>query len=156
MARFSDEKNQLIQILMETPMVNLACKKVGIGRATYYRWIKDNPRFKKEVNRALEYGRSYWNEIAESGLLKNIKNGDMSAIKYFLSNNDKRYTPKRSIYVPALDIKDVERYEFAKRAQPIDKDHMTKIMKAFKNLGLIKADERDYNPYRKNKRNKKR
>ena len=156
MARYSDEKSQLIQILTETPTITYACKKVGISRATYYRWIKDNPGFKKKVNRALDYGRKYWCEIAESALMKAIKDGNIHAVKYFLSNNDKRYIPKRSTYVPALDIKDIERYEFAKRAQPIDRDHMVKIMKAFKNLGIIKGDAEEYNSHRKNKRVKKR
>lgn len=155
MTRFSDEKSQLIQILMDTPLVSLACKKVGISRATYYRWIKDNAGFKKKVNRALEYGRSYWGEVAESALLKNIKNGDMTAVKYYLSNNDKRYTPKRSIYVTPLDLKDIERYEYAKRIQPIPEDRIKAIFKASKNLGVLKPGTGEYNPNRKNKGKKK-
>jgi len=96
MARRSYDKSKLIQILETTPLVNYACKKVGVGRTTFYRWMKDNLDFRREVERALEAGRSQWNEVAESSLMKNVKDAKMDAIKFFLVNNDPRYRPKHA------------------------------------------------------------
>lgn len=109
MARHSDDKSKLIRILEETPLVNYACKKVGIGRTTFYRWMHSNPDFRREVERALESGRAQWNEVAESSLMKNVKNGMMDAVKFYLVNNDERYTPKRAAPPPGGEIKDLSR-----------------------------------------------
>ena len=42
--RQSKNKEQLLEILKKTPIVQIACEKAGVGRATYYRWRKDDPR----------------------------------------------------------------------------------------------------------------
>ncbi len=33
-------KKAIIEKLKQSPIIQIACKKVGIGRATYYRWRK--------------------------------------------------------------------------------------------------------------------
>jgi len=35
--RQSKNKEQLLEILKKTPIVQIACEKAGVGRATYYR-----------------------------------------------------------------------------------------------------------------------
>ena len=109
MARHSDDKSKLIRILEETPLVNYACKKVGIGRTTFYRWVHSNPDFRREVERAIESGRSQWIEVAESALMKNVKNGTMDAVKFFLVNNAEQYAPKRPSPPPDSETKDPSR-----------------------------------------------
>jgi len=99
MAKHGSDRTKIVQILSESPLVGGACKKVGIARSTFYRWMKDNPDFRNAVDRALESGRSHLCEFAESSLLKKIKEGDIGATKFFLSNNDPRYIPKRSVYM---------------------------------------------------------
>ena len=97
--RNRDIRNKILEILSETPLVNYACKKVGISRMTFYRWKKDNLDFRKEAERLLLLGRENVGEMAEAALIKNIKDGKMDAIRFFLQNNDSRYMTKRSIYV---------------------------------------------------------
>jgi transcriptional regulator of acetoin/glycerol metabolism len=40
--RQKHEKNALIEALKEMPIVQIACKKAGVGRATYYRWLQED------------------------------------------------------------------------------------------------------------------
>lgn len=99
MARSSDEKKKLIETLAEAPFISHACKKLGIPRATFYRWRAEDENFGEGVRGALEMGRARGCDMAEAALLKLIQDGNIVAIKFFLQNNDPRYTPKRAIYV---------------------------------------------------------
>ena len=60
-------------------IVTTACKSVGIGRTTFYGWLKDDEEFKKQVedinNIALDY--------AESQLHKQIGDGNSSATIFY-------------------------------------------------------------------------
>jgi len=132
MARSKAEKSAFIKTLEETPLASYACKKVGIGRTTFYRWMRTNYGFKRDVERALKRGRSQWNEIAESALMKNVKNGKMDAIKFYLTHNEKRYAPKRSVFIEdPMTEKDKERYEWAVRNKPLTKEQAEKIAGAW-------------------------
>lgn len=138
MARLNDEKSKLIQILEEAPFISYACKKVGLGRATFYRWIQGDFSFRRDVERAMRKGRLQCNEVAELGLMKNIKNGTMDAIKFYLTHNDKRYTPKRSIFVSdPMSEKERERYEWTIRNHPIDPQRKEQIRRAWNNWRKI-------------------
>ncbi len=85
---------KMIEYLERTPIVESACSKIGINRATYYRWMEEFPEFKTEVDKALTTGRSVVDDVAESHLVSGIKNGNMAAVKFWLSNNNERYKRK--------------------------------------------------------------
>lgn len=110
MAKNNREKLKFLEILEKTPLINYACKKSGIGRTSVYRWMKEDELFKAQVNDAIANGRSAWIDIAESALLKNVNEGKMDAIKFFLRHNDKRYVPVRSIYLEPLGKEERARY----------------------------------------------
>ncbi len=93
MTRSNYDKQKLIEFLRETPNMRLACRKIGLGRATFNRWRKDNYEFRVEVNKALSIGRESLGDLAESVVIKKIHEGDMGAAKYYLSNNHDRYKP---------------------------------------------------------------
>jgi len=67
-------------------VVTSACKKVGIGRTTFYGWLADDEEFAKQVkdieNVALDF--------AESQLHKQIKDGNPSSTIFYLKTKGKR------------------------------------------------------------------
>ena len=85
--RQSKQKELLLEQVQKSPIVQIACEKVGIGRATYYRWRKDDPEFMKESNKALLEGQSLINDMAESQLLSAIRDKNMTAIIFWLKNH---------------------------------------------------------------------
>ncbi len=89
--RQTKEKELLIEQFRKTPIVQIACEKLGIGRATYYRWRKDDPEFTKESNNALLEGQSLINDMAESQLLSAIRDKNMTAIIFWLKNHHRDY-----------------------------------------------------------------
>jgi len=92
--RQSNQKVELLEKLKETPIIEVACRKVGIARATFYRWKLNDEKFAKEADLALEAGSALVNDMAESQLLSAIKDQNMSAIIFWLRNRHPAYTNK--------------------------------------------------------------
>jgi hypothetical protein len=91
------QKENIIGELRKTPIIKTACEKAGIGRATFYRWLEEDEKFKRDIESALRDGRLLTNDTAESKLLEAIEAGNMTALIYWLKNNDERYREKRQI-----------------------------------------------------------
>lgn len=97
-------KKEIIEYLEKFPITQAACKNVGISRATYYRWIKDDPDFKERVDEAMEIGRKEVNALAESQLIKGIQAGDKWCIRFWLENNyGQRYAKNKKPIAPESD-----------------------------------------------------
>lgn len=88
------QKEELLAKLKETPVVEVACRKLGIARATYYRWKLSDDRFAKEAELALETGSALVNDMAESQLLTAIKDQNMTAIIFWLKHHHPTYATK--------------------------------------------------------------
>lgn len=76
------------------PVIEVACQKVGVGRSTYYRWLKEDKEFRASVEDALGYGRDRMNDMAESVVIKKVSEGDLGASKYYLGHNHPNYHAK--------------------------------------------------------------
>lgn len=85
------DKTLIIDQLKKTPIVQIACEKLGIGRATFYRWKSDDNDFSKLVDEALDEGRWLINDLAESQLVSAVKDRNMQAIMYWLKHHHKDY-----------------------------------------------------------------
>ncbi len=88
------EKDELIKQFEKIPIIQTACAKVGIGRATYYRWRKDDEKFAEMADEALREGVQLMNDLAESQLLSAIRDKNMTAIIYWLKNRHRAYSAK--------------------------------------------------------------
>lgn len=100
----TNQKAELIKQLKKTPIVEVACKKLGISRATYYRWKKDDPKFAEEAEFALDEGSQLVNDMAESQLINAIKEGNMTGIIFWLKNHHKQYSPKLEVTTKNGDV----------------------------------------------------
>lgn len=66
--------------------VKESCKAFGIARKTFYEWKKKSTKFKEQV-KEIEEGLI---DFAESELLKQISNGNIRAITFFLKTKGKK------------------------------------------------------------------
>ena len=87
-------KNSIIERLKQTPIVQIACKKIGISRATYYRWRKQDKEFAKAADLAILAGTLLVNDMAESQLLAAIRDQKLGAIVFWLKYHHKSYATK--------------------------------------------------------------
>ena len=90
-SRQNKEKQVLLEILKKTPIVQIACERSSIGRATFYRWKKDDKKFAEEVAIALDEGKNLINDMAESQLLSAIRDKNLQAIIFWLRNHHYSY-----------------------------------------------------------------
>ena len=103
----SATKKKLLVELEKNGNVSVACMKVGINRATFYRWREDSKEFMKKSNKVLRYGRENNCDIGEHSLMLKVKAQDLGAIKYLLSHNSPRYKNKQSSNVVIVHKKDL-------------------------------------------------
>ena len=92
-----ENKNMLLEQLRKTPIVQIACEKAGVGRATYYRWKKEDLGFAEASDQALLDGSLLVNDIAESQLMSAIKEKNMTAIIFWLKHHHPAYLTKVEI-----------------------------------------------------------
>jgi len=99
-----DRKLELITQLKKTPIVEVSCKKLSIGRATYYRWKKEDPQFADEAELAIMEGAQLVNDMAESQLINSIKEGNLTGIIFWLKNHHRNYSPKLEVTTKSGDL----------------------------------------------------
>ena len=91
MKKSDKAKEALLEQLRKTPILQIACEKVGISRVTLYRWRSENKEFSKAVDDAMLEGRLLVNDLAESQLIGAIKDRNISAIVTWLRHNHATY-----------------------------------------------------------------
>ena len=97
------QKEALCEQLKKTPIVQLACEKLGLGRATFYRWRKEDEEFARNADESLCEGVKLMNDMAESQLLSAIKNQNMTAIIFWLKNRHRSYAQRVEVIAKLED-----------------------------------------------------
>lgn len=116
MKKKNKQQRQILGELENNPLIERACKKVGVARSTFYRWCGSDFKFKDKAEAAIESGRGKMNDFAESKLLEAISLGNMQAVRYWLDNNSKRYAPVSAAELKRLRMVENIVYELLDRA----------------------------------------
>lgn len=107
-------RDKFIKELQNTPIVQVACDKLGISRQTYYRWLKEDASFASVADYALSQGTERVNDIAVSNVLRGIQNQSESYTKYWLNCRHPEFRrPLERIYkIPIFaDADKVKKFE---------------------------------------------
>ena len=87
MNKTEQHKKAIIDALEKSlGVVTTACKNVGIGRTTFYEWMKDDQEFEREVNEIQNIALDF----AESQLHKQIGDGSTAATIFYLKTKGKK------------------------------------------------------------------
>jgi hypothetical protein len=90
-------KEAFLEQLRKTPILQIACEKMGVHRMSIYRWRQEDPEFGKAVDDAMLEGRLLVNDLAESQLIGAIKDRNMTAIIAWLKHNHPSYKTRVEI-----------------------------------------------------------
>lgn len=96
--RTSVDKKAVLEQLAKLPIVQIACQKAGISRATYYRWRIGDKSFAKDADEAIDEGVQMINDLSESQLISAIKNSNFSAVRFWLQNRHRAYANKVEVF----------------------------------------------------------
>ena len=124
-------KKMLLKKLREVPIIQAACKKIDIGRATYYRWRKEDQQFAEKADKALHEGVKTINDIAEYSIISAIGNKDMSASKFWLKHRHEAYKTR------------VEVTEKSNESRELTSEQEEAVRKALLLAGLIQKNGRN-------------
>ncbi len=97
MKKTEQTKQALLEQIRKTPIVQIACEKLGISRWTFYRWKKEDTDFAKKVDEAIFDGRLLVNDLAESQLIGAVKDRNFAAIMYWLKHHHPSYRTRVEI-----------------------------------------------------------
>jgi len=92
--RKEDDKRAVLEQLSKLPIIQVACQKAGVSRATYYRWRNEDKKFVVDADEAIAEGVLMINDLSESQLITAIRNNNFSAVRFWLMNRHKAYTAK--------------------------------------------------------------
>lgn len=92
-------KHELVKHLRDIPIASYACKRIGVPKATYYKWRKIDRVFCEASDEAIIAGRLSLNDVAKSQLVKLIKEGDFRSISFWLKNNDPDFGSKLTLKI---------------------------------------------------------
>ena len=89
--RQEKQKQEVLDLLRKTPIVQIVCERTGVSRATFYRWKEKDKVFAKQADESLTQGSNLINDLAESHLISRIKEQDLTAIIFWLKNHHSQY-----------------------------------------------------------------
>ncbi len=95
-ARVKKDKEKFLEVLEKNPVVQIACERSGISKATFYRW-KEDKEFAAKVEASLTEGNSLITDIAIAQLISAIKDKNLGAIKFWLENHHADYAEKLQV-----------------------------------------------------------
>ena len=94
----SDKTKQLIlDHLRKTPIIEVACQKIGVSRMSFYRWKEADSKFAVQIEEALAEGRLLVNDLAETQLIAAVRDRNMTAIIAWLKHHHPSYKTKVEI-----------------------------------------------------------
>ena len=120
------EKNLLLENLRQIPILELACKKSGVARASFYRLKKEDKGFAKLVDEAISVGEDLITDLSQSQLLSLIQDKNFQAIQLWLKHHHKKYADKVEIS-GSIDVKDT----------PLTDDQKQLVEKSVRQAGLL-------------------
>lgn len=84
-------KKLFLENLKRVPIIQVACEKSGVSRATVYRWRDKDAKFKKSLEEAISEGEALVNDMSESQLITLIKERNFPAIRFWLNHRHVKF-----------------------------------------------------------------
>ncbi len=93
----NDTKKLFLENLKKIPIIQVACEKAGVSRATVYRWREKDKKFRKILDEALSQGEALINDMGESQLISLMKEKNFSAIRFWLNHRHDKFKERVEI-----------------------------------------------------------
>lgn len=84
-------KKLFLENLKKVPIIQVACEKAGVSRATVYRWRDKDKKFRKALVEALSEGEALVNDMSESQLISLIKEKSFPAVRFWLNHRHEKF-----------------------------------------------------------------
>lgn len=121
-------KNLLVEQLKKTPIIQVACEKTGVARASFYRWKQQDKQFAEAADAAIAEGEMLITDLSELQLINLIRDKNFPAINLWLKAHHKKYGNKVEV-TGNLNVKD----------EPLTPEQEELVKKALGLAGLLET-----------------
>lgn len=87
----SEIRKRFLEHLRKIPIIQVACEKAGVSRATIYRWRDKEKKFRKDLEEALAEGEALVNDMSESQLITLIREKSFHAVSFWLRHRHQKF-----------------------------------------------------------------
>jgi hypothetical protein len=91
------EQKVLLEQLRKIPIIQVACERASLGRSSFYRWCREDDKFKKDAEEAMREGEEMINDLSESQLINMVKDKNFHAIQLWLRQHHPKYGNKLEV-----------------------------------------------------------
>lgn len=88
------EKDKILEQLKKMPIIQIACERSAVSRATYYRWRMEDKEFAKAADKAMAEGEAFITDMSESQLISLIRDRNFQALQLWLRHHHPKYSNK--------------------------------------------------------------
>lgn len=90
-------KNVFLENLKKIPIIQAACERSTVSRASIYRWKNEDKEFAKALDEAMNEGEALINDLSEGQLITLIKDKNFSAIRFWLNHRHVKFRERIDI-----------------------------------------------------------
>lgn len=91
------DKKMFLENLKKIPIIQAACERSNVSRASVYRWKNEDKDFAKALDKALSEGESLINDLSEGQLISLIKEKNFSAIRFWLNHRHNKFRDRMEL-----------------------------------------------------------
>ncbi len=106
-------KQIFLDHLRKIPIIQIACEKAGVARATVYRWRKESSKFRHAMEEALIEGEALINDMGESQLISLIRDRNYPAISFWLRHRHQKFRDRIEVTTVPDQNKELSREQKA-------------------------------------------
>jgi hypothetical protein len=143
--RMTEMKQAMLNVLKEMPIIEVAVKRIGISRDTFYRWKLEDKEFEKQSQEAMTQGIDFINDMSESQIISLIKEKKMPSIRYWLKHNHPKYRERLEItatFKPYEEMNDEQQADFNKAMELASMPEIDiKVDEGFETISSKKENE---------------
>ena len=89
-----NDKKLFLDNLRKIPIIQVACERSTVSRASIYRWKNEDKEFAKNMEAAMAEGEALINDMSEGQLISLIREKNFPALRFWLIHRNPKFREK--------------------------------------------------------------
>jgi predicted DNA binding protein len=89
-----NDKKLFLDNLKKIPIIQVACERSTVSRASIYRWKNEDKEFAKNMEAAMAEGEALINDMGEGQLISLIREKNFPALRFWLIHRNPKFREK--------------------------------------------------------------
>ena len=89
-----NDKKHFLNNLKKIPIIQVACERSTVSRASVYRWKNEDKKFAKAMEESIAEGEALINDMSEGQLISLIREKNFPALRFWLIHRNPKFREK--------------------------------------------------------------